>query len=640
MFERGLGSVFGFPTVVNGVVFACVFWLVALSLGRRLVFIFRLRSDDFTELESNLVALTIGTGFLQLVPYLLASANALTASAVRLTCLLLFLLLLPETVRVLARANQSLRAALKTAVPTALKIWSVIFSAVLAIFLVHALAFGSFGDDDGYHLSAPARWLHEHTLSYLPTYTNTNASMGFEMLYAIALSFGEPVVAKLLHYSTGLWTLLSIGLCARRLGDPMAGIIAISALLISNPIVNLSYIFPLAYVDFPSCWAAIMSVLAWLVWRRHPSQQLLSVVALCAGIAVSFKLTAAPLIIAWICTMTLELRSRRASWSETLKQLINFGAVAAAPMCLWFLRNFLVTGNPLYPMLASFIKTRDWSTGQAEIFSRYMHYYAWGVASGAQLSEWARKALVTVAALLVVGAAGLLAWRTRDITLRMLILLATIYCVLSALLTGLYFRYWLFGIICFTLVGAIMLGQLIQEVGRRRAIAIALISIAFLVQVDRERREPQRLMTDLSIATGMRTPEQAHASDPFFQFWIKVRELTPPDAKILVSAFYTTFGASSFGCFPIDRQCYTTDSHLQRFIRLDTWPAFLESVRAAGIQYVIISNQQFTSNRHGFTFIEDVNEYPFCTRLVAEYGEVIAADGHLLLYHLRTLDPS
>ncbi|SHN87824.1 hypothetical protein SAMN05444170_7391 [Bradyrhizobium erythrophlei] len=550
------------------------------------------------------------------------------------------LLLLPETVRVFIRAGQWLRTALKTAVPTALKIWSIIFSAVLAIFLVHALSFGSFGDDDGYHLSAPTRWLHENTLSYLPTYTNTNASMGFEMLYAIALSFNEPVAAKLLHYSSGLWTLLSIGLCARRLGDPTAGIIAISALLISNPVVNLSFIFPLAYVDFPSCWAAMLSVLGWLVWRRHPSQQLLSIVALCAGIAVSFKLTAAPLIIAWICTIALELRSRRVPWLETLRQLSGFSAIAAAPVCLWLLRNFVVTGNPLYPMLADFIKTRDWSAGQAEIFSRYMHYYAWGVASGAQLGELARKTSVILTTLLVAGIAGLLASRTRDTTSRILILFATIFTVVSAFLTGLYFRYWLFGIICFTLVGAIMLCRLVQEAGHRLATAIALISIALVVQVDRERREPQRLVTDLNIATGVLTSERAHAGDPVWRFWVRVRELTPPNAKILVSAFYTTFGASSFGCFPIDRQCYTTDSHLQRFIRLDTWPAFLESVRGAGIQYVIISNQQFTANRQGFTFTEGINEYPFCARLVEEYAEVIAADEHLLLYRLRTLDPS
>jgi hypothetical protein len=640
MSEHGLGSILGFPPLIHATAFAGVFWLVALSLGRRLIHIFRLHSVEFTELEANLVAMVIGTGCLQLVPYILASAHALNPSAVRLTCLLLLLLLLPDAVRVVVGTLQAFRAEPKATMPTDLKIWSALLAATLGISLVHALAFGNFGDDDGYHLSAPARWLHEQTLSYLPTYTNTNTSMGFEMLYAIALSFGEPLGAKLLHYSAGLWTLLSVVVCARRLGDETAGIISVSALLIKTPIVNLSYIFPLAYVDFPSCWAAVMSVLAWLAWRRHPNQQGLLIIALCTGIAVSFKLTAAPLVVAWTCAIALELRIRGTSWLEVVKRLLVFGVVAAAPICLWPLRNFLVTGNPIYPMFAGFIETRDWSIEQTQIFSRFSHYYGWGVASGARLNEEARKALIFLSALLVVGTAGLLSWLTRDLTLRILLAVATIYTVLCTLMMGLVFRYWLFGIVCFTLVATIVLRQLVPLEGRRRAIALALITMAFLVQIDAERRQPRRFFDDLTIATGVRTPEQVHADDPVWQLWGKVRKLTPADAKILVAAFYTTFGASSFGCFPIDRECFTTDSMMQRFIRLDTWPAFLNSVTAAGIQYVLISDQQFSANRHGFTFTEGINEYPFCARLVAEYGEVIAKSEHLSLYRLRPLPPS
>jgi hypothetical protein len=640
MFEQGMGSIWGVPLIVHAVLFACVFWLAAAALGRRLILLFRLHTKDATQLESSLIAMVIGTGFLQLLPYLLASVGAMTAAAVRISCLLLLLLLLPDVIRVLVEMYLSVRASLETKLTIVSKAWAAILCIIFAIFLIHALAFGPFGDDDGYHLSAPARWLHEHTLAYLPSYTNTNTTMGVEMLYVIALSFGEPVGAKLLHFGAGLWMLLATVLCGRRLGDVMAGIITISVLLITTPVVNLSYIFPLAYVDLLSCWAAMMSVLAWLIWRQHPSPSLLSIVALCSGIAVSFKLTNAPLIIAWMCAITLDLWLRGVSWRETFKQLIKFSVIAGAPISLWFLRNFLVTGNPLYPLLPGLIETRDWSVEQGEIFSRYTRYYAWGVASGAQLGETARKALVMLTALLVTATAGLLASRIRDTTLRIMLALAATYTVLSVLLTGLVFRYWLFGIICFILVGVVILDKLVRDVNRRSVVALAMISIALLVQVRIERRGSQRLITDLSIATGVRTPEQAHADDPLWQFWGKVRELTPADARILVSAFYTTFGASSFQCFLIDRQCYTTDSHLQRFIRLDTWPAFLQSVQSAGIQYVLISNQNAVSNRHGFAFTEGINEYPFCSRLVAEYGQVIAKGDALLLYRIRTLNPS
>jgi hypothetical protein len=65
--------------------------------------------------------------------------------------------------------------------------------------LVCTSLMGSFGDDDGYHLLAPKRWLASGTLDYLATYAHTNAPMGFEMLYAIALSLGNPTAAKMLH---------------------------------------------------------------------------------------------------------------------------------------------------------------------------------------------------------------------------------------------------------------------------------------------------------------------------------------------------------------------------------------------------------------------------------------------------------
>src|ERR1700693_84248 len=100
--ESGMGSLFGLPPAVHGILFACFFWLIALSLGRRLARVFRLHSSEFTALEGSQVELVIGTGFLQLVPYTLAAAHALTASAVRVTVLLLSLLLLPDGVRVIA----------------------------------------------------------------------------------------------------------------------------------------------------------------------------------------------------------------------------------------------------------------------------------------------------------------------------------------------------------------------------------------------------------------------------------------------------------------------------------------------------------------------------------------------------------
>jgi hypothetical protein len=54
--------------------------------------------------------MVIGAGCLQLLPYMLAAAHALNPNAVRLTCLLLLLLLLPDAAQILVGAVQHLGA--------------------------------------------------------------------------------------------------------------------------------------------------------------------------------------------------------------------------------------------------------------------------------------------------------------------------------------------------------------------------------------------------------------------------------------------------------------------------------------------------------------------------------------------------
>jgi hypothetical protein len=83
-----------------------------------------------------------------------------------------------------------------------------------------------------------------------------------------------------------------------------------------------------------------------------------------------------------------------------------------------------------------------------------------------------------------------------------------------------------------------------------------------------------------------------------------------------------------------------TDSHLQGFIRLDSWPAFLESIKDARITYVVISDMLFAAGRHGFTFTAGTNEYPFCRRLVDDYGTLLNQNEHLQVYRLRPVVPS
>jgi hypothetical protein len=258
----------------------------------------------------------------------------------------------------------------------------VLFTTMMALLLVHALGFQDIGEDDGYHLTAPNRWLRLGTLSYLRTYLATNASLGFEMLNAIGLSIGGASAAKLLHYAAGLFAFYGIFLSARRVGGAVAGVTAISLLLVATPVCNLPTIFSLSLVDLGSCWMAMTSVVIWLVWRDRPDNRLLVPMALCAGFVGSIKTATLTFGIAWIPVLALELHRRQFSVVQSAAIIVRFGLLELAPVVPWMLRSWRVTGNPLYPMFSSFITNRDWTTQQAEWLGLFFHYYSWGVASG------------------------------------------------------------------------------------------------------------------------------------------------------------------------------------------------------------------------------------------------------------------
>jgi hypothetical protein len=137
------------------------------------------------------------------------------------------------------------------------------------------------------------------------------------------------------------------------------------------------------------------------------------------------------------------------------------------------------------------------------------------------------------------------------------------------------------------------------------------------------------------MVSGRTTRTQEYGTKPLWRTWEYLNGQTPRNAHVLIAAFYTTFGASSGGAFWVQRVAYVTDSQMQAVIRLQDWTGFLRSIRMAGIDFVVISDTQFAAQRYGFSFTAGLNEYPFCRRLVTEYGTLVSQYEHLQIYRLR-----
>jgi hypothetical protein len=623
------------PPLLCAPVLCAIFWAVAWALGHRVLRWLRMPLDSFIAPERSLLSLAIGAGVLQFLPYSLGAFGVLSARALLVTFGALGILVSIDLWRLASGVRgRSFRAA--SPVDLRWAIWAGALTLLLAILLVRALVLGPISDDDGYHLSAPKRWLTSGSLEYLPTYMTTNASMGFEMLYMIALA-GDPLGAKLIHYSAGLFTLLGVWLCARRLGSPLGGRVAIGLLLIANPFWDLPFLFGLAYVDFGACWMTIMTVLVWLVSTERRQPRLLAGLALCAGFAGSFKSTALAVAMAWTPILIWQARRQGVAWRTIVLRGAGLALLAVLPVLPWMFRSWRVTGNPVFPMFASLIPTRDWTPELGKVVGLFLHYYSWGVGSGSHLGEAQRRTIVLVTLAAIVVAGGLSAWLLRDFKMKALAAFASIFIAISVAIGGMVFRYWLPGIICALVVLTSWGLPRLSNVRWHLWLPVPIMIAALAIQL-RRLDQPRPFRRDLAVVTGQMTLDQAHNANPYWQVWRYLNANTPPAARVLMAAFYTSFGASSYGGFWVDRTCFTTDSHLQRFLPLDDWSAFVHSVARAQIDYVVIFEHESSAGRHGFWFVEGQNEYAFARRLVDRYGEKLTQSDALQVYRLRRDD--
>jgi hypothetical protein len=210
-----------------------------------------------------------------------------------------------------------------------------------------------------YHLVGPERYLRAHRFTIdFDNYLLFAPAFG-EMLFTVGMGLRGDVVPRLIHFGYMLLTLGALGAFAIRYWEPRLGLTAI-ALFLSFP--TALWISTRSYVDFALAFylfAALYALLNWLPQTSPgPGEEQagtgswgwLVVAGLFSGAAASVKYNGVvtPIILGTVLTWTLlrkQLTPRRFLLSAAL--VASLTLAVAAP---WYIKNLIVTGNPIYPM--------------------------------------------------------------------------------------------------------------------------------------------------------------------------------------------------------------------------------------------------------------------------------------------------
>ena len=598
-------------------------WL-ATAIGSRVLRTVHATFGESTPLERGLLSAALGFGLLQYLAFGLGVSGLLTSRNLWIGLILLLVVFAADMLRVAQGIGKAIRAP-RTSLPNWIRIGTMVLAIPLLFALFQSLCPPTDIDGTYYHLTAPKRWLQMGAMGYLPTLLHTNTPMSVDMLFTLALGTWSDTAAKLIHYTLGILSLLAIFALGKRVKSETVGFLTVVLFLVGLPSAKTVMLFTWAYVDLGITFQIISAMLAWLLWNRSRSSGWLIASALCAGFATTTKMTVAfaGLALSVLTFLTLHQEEKNGK-SLALRSGLGFLALSLLPVLPWMARAWTITGNPVYPVLASLFPTRDWSPEAGKAFERFFRYYVWGTSSGGGWSLAKRQLLLFSTMGGVILGATFWMSRARDKEIRALVGVATMLALISLWSTGLYLRYFL---PLLPLVYIALLSKQENKLSSAKWVQVVTLLVALFLAVSQVKSVKARQAISVALGRTSRADFLAREYPPL-ELWNYANQKLPAESHIFLVA-----GRPSYY---IEPYCYVSEAIYQHCIRMDTWENYLADLERNHITHIIVP-ASLEPYSLGMEFAPAANERPFAGKLITKYGYLLFQAGPDSLYALNEI---
>lgn len=343
-------------------------WLVLLALGcgRWLLQRFPL---TLSPLADATFSIALGWGALGLLTLLLGALQLYQPFIFSLLAALLTILAAPQLFA-FGRTHRSQLARLKP------KIGLLYLGLVLLLALTAALLPPTSWDGLFYHLKGPKLYWEAGGLVGGIDIPHLSFPSLLEMNFLLAMAWRGDAVAQLVHFSF-IFLLVAIVILIAKEWLKMASARVAVLLLFTMPMfLNLA---TWAYNDLALAFYGAAALYLVGLWLQKPDGLAQLVLAgMMAGLAMSLKYTSLMiplLLIAFI------LWSRRHNWPTAWKPVLAFALPAGLLVMPWLIKNWLLTGNPVYPFL---LGGKFWNAYRAAAYAEA------GTGIGFDLLSWVR----------------------------------------------------------------------------------------------------------------------------------------------------------------------------------------------------------------------------------------------------------
>jgi len=343
--------------------------LIAIGLGRLILCSAGIKVISFGEYV--VFSLGLGFGILSYSVFLLGALQFLYPVALYILIGLCAPLALAGWLSLRCRLEIKTKSSFKTR----LSFWDqcvgdiLIACLLVGFLLVLTPAFGK--DALTYHLAVPKLFLKHHGIYFVPGNIFAHYPLNTEMLYIVGLALRGDVLAKGIHFVMALCILLGMWQFARHHISEIAFVPL--ALLVFYTIPSVFVTSHMAYSDLAASFYTFLALYAFVNWFSRREERWLILCGVLSGVAISTKYAALllPFIgclgILWAC------RHHRASGQHALRLLLIYVTCTVVVGSPFYIRNWIMTGNPLYPFLYKIFDGRGWDPEQARLYDLFHH---------------------------------------------------------------------------------------------------------------------------------------------------------------------------------------------------------------------------------------------------------------------------
>jgi len=227
-----------------------------------------------------------------------------------------------------------------------------------------------------YHLAVPKLYLLHHGFYFIPGNAFTGYPLLGEMHYLLALFLQNDILAKAMNYAVLCGTLLGIGLFARHVLQNQQ--FPSLSMLIFISIPSVFAVFHTAYNDLFVTFFTLAALYSFFRWSEDRLTAWLILCGLFSGSAAACKYTAL-LATPLGCLGILWLAYRSGNGArETLRRLTLYVAAALIAGSPFYLKNWIVMGNPFYPFFYGIFGGRGWDPDQTRLFDLLTQNFGMG----------------------------------------------------------------------------------------------------------------------------------------------------------------------------------------------------------------------------------------------------------------------